>query len=74
MGLYEIANQIETQQDFNVFLKALKRDLKSNSQEWENDTLESFIEGLDGYCNDKPQEELSWRIFAELLLAAKVYE
>ena len=74
MNIYEQAEKISSQQEFVEFLKALKKDFKENTTEWENDDLISFLNGLEGYNIDKPQEELSWKVFAEILLAARVYE
>ncbi len=74
MDIYKKFENIKTQQDFIDFLQLLKRDYQENKEEWENDSLESFLEGLHGYCLDKPQDTLTWKTFAEILLASKVYE
>ena len=74
MDIYEQAKKIISQRDFVEFLKLLRQDLKKNPNEWENGDLESFLDGLEGYSTDKVQEMPSWKTFAELLLAAKVYE
>lgn len=74
MDIYEQSEKIKSQKDFILFLEALKKDFQNNKEEWENGKLEQFLEGLYGYCMDKEQEELSWKVVAELLLAAKVYE
>ncbi|MEM8940337.1 MAG: hypothetical protein AAGC64_13435 [Bacteroidota bacterium] len=56
-------------------MKLLQEDYKNNGSEWENDSLELFLEALYGYnYNSKTDEKPSWREFAENLLAAKVYE
>jgi hypothetical protein len=74
MDIYEQAGKINSQHDFSDFLKSLKKNLQENKDEWENDSLESFFDGLQGYCMDKQQEVPTWKVFAELLLAARVYE
>lgn len=75
MPIYEIANNIKNRKDFEEFLKVLKKDYMSNKDDWHNDTLESFLEGMYGYnfdCDEK--ETVSWKLFAEILLASRVYE
>ena len=42
---------------------------------WENPTLERFLEALAAYTADAElPEQPSWRTFAQVLAAAKVYE
>jgi hypothetical protein len=72
--MYEEYKKIENQSDFITFLISMKQDLIDNKSTWENDSLENFIDGLIGYIKDKDQDVITWKVFAELLLAAKVYE
>jgi hypothetical protein len=75
---------IETKEDFASFVEALRLDLKDHLEEWENPTLESFleamqrwIESMDGwYANrgEDPPVAPSWRTFAHILYASKIYE
>ena len=75
IDLYEYVKIIETKQDFDFFLTLLLQDFQKNKSGWENDALESFLNGLYGYSSDKKIElQPTWRQFAEFLLAAKVYE
>jgi len=74
MNIYDQAKTISNQQDFIEFLKLFRKDYQENKDKWENDDLMSFLEGLQGYSIDKQQETISWKILAELLLAAIVYE
>jgi hypothetical protein len=74
MDIYEQAEKVNNQAEFVEFLKAFKKNCKENRAEWENNDLMSFLSGLEGYSIDKPQEELSWKVFAEILVAARVYE
>ncbi len=74
MDIYKIAKKIRTQQEFVEFLKLLRKDCEENSFEWENNTLQSFLQGIEGYSLDKKFEEASWCGFAEILIAARVYE
>ena len=75
MSIYEVAENVKTRKDFEEFLKLLKTNYLSVKEEWSNDTLESFFEGLYGYNYDCDiEEKASWKLFAEILLASRVYE
>ncbi len=75
---------IKTRSELSEFVTALLRDLEKNKDEWENATLSSFLEAIsawvkdmDGYYKNhgKPfTENQSWKTFAEILYAAKMYE
>ncbi len=76
--------EIKTRNDLSAFVAALRRDLLSSPDDWENATLERYLEALaawaedmDGYFLNRGEEiptEPSWRLVGQLLLAAKYYE
>lgn len=84
----EITNYIEhvnSRDSFIHFVALLKDDFITNKNEWENQTIESYLEAMlgftmdiDGYFkNNNIARELMinpWRLFAEILLAATIYE
>lgn len=74
MDIYNMASKVKNQSDFVAFIKALLKNLQENPTEWENIDLKNFLTGIEGYCFDKQEEELKWNTFAEILLAARVYE
>lgn len=74
MDLYSNVKEIKTQEEFIVFLEKLIKNKVECPQDWENDNIESFLEGIHGYCCDKIFENLRWQDFAEILLAGRVYE
>lgn len=74
MEIYEYAEKVSSKYEFIEFLNLLKRSLEEKPEEWENNDLASFLEGLLGYSTDSTPEAPSWRLFSELLLAASVYE
>lgn len=85
MDIYDFAENINTKQDFVEFLSMLKKDYRDSKNEWENDELDSFLEGMFGFAYDlegyhlntkqeKDVNEPTWKDFADILLAAKVYE
>jgi len=86
MLLHEQAGHVKTREEFVAFVLALRKDLIQNSDkdEWENPTLERFLEALaawttdsDGYYRNNKipvPENVSWNVFANILMAAKIYE
>jgi hypothetical protein len=83
--LIQFAEEISTKDDFLKFMKLLIEDFHTNHNQWGNADLPSYLEGLEGFASgmegyyrnqhktlnlDSP----SWRLFAEMLLAASVYE
>lgn len=75
MDIYDTASQVKSQHDFVNFLKILIKDFEDQSNDgWDNDTLETFLEGLYGYLLDENIGDPMWDKFANALLAARVYE
>jgi hypothetical protein len=77
-------NQICCRKDLVVFLTELHQNFKRDPKSWENDNLGAFLEALaawsadmDGYYKNSGQvlpETPEWKTFAEMLLAARIYE
>jgi hypothetical protein len=75
---------INTKEDLAEFLSGLRKDLIENPGDWENQTLdryldamESWIRVIDAYSKNTCDIEAlspSWRTFAKILSAAKIYE
>lgn len=83
--IYTLAENIMNGNDFIEFLRLLNIDCDENFEEWGNQTLKAYLDGLYGFAmsfNDKEKNfglpnyavKNSLRIFAEMLLAATVYE
>ena len=78
------APSIRTRQDLARFIRELANDFRSNPDEWENDTLDSFLEALaawtdemDGYYRDMNEDAPvtpQWKMSADMLMSASVYE
>lgn len=73
--------EIKTIEDFRKFLE----DFKTEHIHWENNTLESFLEALSRYSEDiqsfydNTNQKIdvaipSWKVFADLLKGASMYE
>jgi hypothetical protein len=82
--IFYLAAGVSSRTDFIEFVDNLNRNYASNKDEWENDSLESFLGGLSGFAHDMggyyknmkedvDVETVSWRMAAQMLLAAKVY-
>ena len=79
-----MTSNIKNREDFIIFIEKLLEDFR-NEKNWENNNLESFIEGMlswvedaDGYYKNINQMEVlsnpSWRLFADILIASTMYE
>lgn len=75
---------ITSRADFVKFVRELCTDLETSAEHWENSDLRSYlaamaswIEDMEGYYQKSGQslpQQPSWKILAEILLAARVYE
>lgn len=74
MDVFDFAEKIQTKQDFLTFIQKIIVDFHENKEEWENVNLDDFLEAMYRYCNDKEFDEPSWKVFADILLGASIYE
>ena len=75
---------ITSKADFVNFVRSLKESFKEDPYSWQNDTLESFLGALEGFADDidgyylnrgeNLPEKPTWRMFAEILDAARIYD
>jgi hypothetical protein len=75
---------IQTRADFVEFMEMICGDFRKNYSEWENSKLEGYLEALhaysndvDGYYKNMNQENLNiptWKLFADIIIGAKIYE
>lgn len=84
MDLESKTEEIQTREDLATFISDLRQDLLRSPDNWENVDLERFLEALCAWVEsmdrfyasigrDVPAQP-SWRTFAEMLAAARVYE
>jgi hypothetical protein len=82
--LFDYAKTVASREDFVKFVEYLNHDYQQKRDEWGNKTLEQFLGGLSGFANDMAGyyknmgevvdvERITWRMAAEMLLAATVY-
>lgn len=84
MHLHEMINEIRSKDDLLRFLTALRKDLVTNKEDWENPTLDRCLEAMQGWIQDMNSyysntnqtipEQPTWKVFADILYAAKIYE
>lgn len=84
MELDKQLESISTRKDLAVFVAALKEDFVNNKGEWENSDIEMFLDSMSTWVFSmenlyknlgKPVPvQPSWKAFAEILLASKIYE
>jgi hypothetical protein len=84
MELLEQVKHMKTREDFVAFLHSLVRDFRERPEQWENTSLEAYLEAMaawvqdmDGYyrkCGERVPKHLTWKNLGEMLLAARIYE
>jgi hypothetical protein len=84
MELHDRANRISSKEDLADFVGALRVDLATNPGNWENPNLDRFLSAMEDwiramnnyYVNAKqsPVDQPTWKTFADILMAAKMYE
>jgi hypothetical protein len=77
-------NSITSKEDLAAYIESLKIDLVNNPSNWENITLERYldamaawVQAMDNYSRNSGISTVatpSWATFAEILTAAKMYE
>lgn len=72
---------VSSRDNFAEFIGQVLADyVATGRDEWENPTLERFLDGLAAFAGARvvgqaaDQEAPSWQLFAELVVAATVYE
>jgi hypothetical protein len=66
-----------TRDDILRTLDELREDLKAHPEEWENQTLDDYLEGMRAWleASRRTQEDApSWELIANLLHAGRAYE
>lgn len=78
-------SRINDRQSFIQFLHEFRNNFLQDGEQWENKTLDQFLEALAAYAEDIPgyyhsmspsvnAEIPGWRVFADMLKGARVYE
>ena len=77
-------DDVRTRADLVEYIAALQRDLVTHPDPWENPTLERYLDALSRWTADMDgafknrglatPDEPTWRLIAQKLLAASMYE
>jgi len=75
---------VETREELSDFVLALVQDLRDNEDNWENQNLPTFLEAISAWIRDMDgfyanqgkdiPHDVPWKIFADILFAARSYE
>jgi hypothetical protein len=76
---------IETKADFVAFVRTLRQDFRTNDDDWQHSDIAAYLEAIaawteeamDNYYTSRGQEvpqQPDWKVFANILIAASVYE
>ncbi|RSK26281.1 hypothetical protein EJF36_05080 [Bacillus sp. HMF5848] len=67
---------INSKEDLVSFIDKLKNDFETNKTEWENLSLDDYLEAIKGWVEDTNSlpSNPNWNTFAEILMAGKYYE
>lgn len=74
MTLHEMLEAVEDQASFLRFVEALQHDRNNHGEEWQNSSIDMFLESSAAWLNDTSPSEASWKLFASFLYAGKIYE
>lgn len=84
MNFDEIIDKMEDKSAFLSFLNLLRDDLENDQKNWTNITLAEYLEAMSGWVEDMEgyylnngisiPENVDWKVFANILVAAKMYE
>lgn len=77
-------NEIKNKQDFISFVESLALDFRANPLGWENRKVDSYLEAIASWTEDmdgfyrnnnlEAPQNVDWKVFASILIAAKMFE
>lgn len=80
-SMQDVLNSVHDRQTFLDFVRRLRSDWLDHSSEWENITIDSFLESAIAWAEDSAfgrtqglTDSEPWRQFAVFLMAGKRYE
>ncbi|MGF9697959.1 MULTISPECIES: DUF7660 family protein [Paenibacillus] len=79
--LFELVNEVESEATFMDFLLELSKDREEQTDEWQNDSIESFLEAAARWGQDSvdglrhyEKSDNPWERCAQILYMGKIYE
>ena len=83
-NIYENLKKIGNREDIVQFISSLVEDLKNNSKDWANISLEDYLNGMASWIEDmdglypeserEQLEHLDWKLVAMILYSGSRYE
>jgi len=72
----DLFEKVQDKESFFIFTTALEKDFLNNQQEWENNTINDFLESSIAWAKDTnfDIEQNTWKQFAKFLYSGKFYE
>ena len=84
MGFYEKIEQVTTKDQFLEFLNLLTKDFKHNVDEWENKSIDNYLEAIESWIEDMEgyymnsglpvPNNIDWNFLATIFYVGKIYE
>lgn len=84
MDLNSILNKVNSKEKFMEFLTELRYDKEQKSDEWENDEITTYLEGICSWVDDMEgyfqninmdmPNNIDWKFIAMLFYVGKIYE
>jgi hypothetical protein len=87
MELNKMIDKIKTKEDLAEFVRCLRKELETDKKNWKTDrnydlsdyleALAGWVEDMDKYYKNTKQDieaQPKWKIFADILMAAAIYE
>ncbi|MBD5546179.1 MAG: hypothetical protein HDQ97_02035 [Lachnospiraceae bacterium] len=84
MDLNSILNKVNSKEKFIEFLTELRYDKEQKSDEWENDEITTYLEGICSWVDDMEgyfqninmdmPNNIDWKFIAMLFYVGKIYE
>jgi len=75
--LFKQTEAVTDKESFLNFLGTLARDHRCNTKEWENLTIDAYLNAIKAWCEDSGTGEpdsLDYRAIAKMLYMGKIYE
>lgn len=84
MDFNNVINEIKTKDDFIEFVNKLSSDNRERSEQWVNNDVPSYLEGIGSWVEDmegyfmnmqkEMPDNIDWSFMATLLYVGKIYE
>ncbi|MEQ6358029.1 hypothetical protein ABNX05_25880 [Lysinibacillus sp. M3] len=84
MDWYDIIENVSNKQQFLDFVNLLSADFKKNRDEWENKSIDEFLQGIEGWVDSmegffensglETPQNINWNFLSIMLYVGKIYE